>query len=1657
VNINNWSDEDKKSLGTFLQWNSYRSNGHRLFYVSTPKVACTSLKWWFASLEGYAEALEISTDSSESDPDLFVHDIFQKLAPDVVGLTLEELSEALTSPNYLRFAVVRNPYKRVFSAWQSKLLLREPLQIGPYRDSDFFNDPIETAPDIAAAFERFMEYLAKREAPNFKDHHWTPQANILRPDLIDYSRIVKIEEPQELINELNRWLGGSAVDPFSIRRANESIIPFLPELLTPRSIELIREVYARDFELFRYESKVPSVRKTFSAEQWDVALKAVKFVRARHKALGQRNDQIVSLKDQLKDSDRNLSHLRAAQVRLKETEAKHEETKASLRQAIVRNQEASSRFRQTETRLREAEVLRQATDDRLRQTEAQRDDAEARLSDTEQRRHVLDEKLKKIIISRSWRITAPLRNISGFAFRLRANSTVLGGLLPRRLNHLRQKVSWWMAVREVRASELFDVGYYQSNYPDVAGSNIDPATHFVVQGWKEQRNPSAAFHTSQYLSYNPDVAKIGMNPLVHYLRFGRQEGREVPLEKGQEVSGLGSTEKSIDARQLIVNRERLASEIEAIRLSGRFDERFYLAMYPELALEADGAIQHYCENGWKQGLNPSDDFDTKFYLSRYHDIQNAGINPFWHYVIAGAKEEREATPKLSGKWEDDVWFGEIQSDIKLLAFYASPRWNELRLGRPAFTGHSQPKLPDSSLGYYSSADADVLRKQAEMARRHGLFGFCFELMVGPHAQERQPSPLAVLLRNDDIAIRYCVSFQLSAIEAIDAMAEALSPVFSDRRYIRVDEAPLLVVDIDSEALGSIVELRRWFRDRGLPLPFVTGRGNFDFVDSTKASELLLNGCSAVLDFPLTPVPGETGDFPPFDKNGIKAVPYGVVAANGILRAGVAADESCSAYSTVSLPRDNTVDRVDRPLVYTRFSLESYRRWLDQAITSARAAHREDRRFVFINAWNNWNEGVYLEPDREGGFDRLNETTRALVNLDCGLRMPKVSVVVPNYNHEPFLRRRLDSIYGQTYKNIEVLLLDDMSSDGSRKVMNEYLVAYPEITRTIYNESNSGSPFRQWAKGMREASGELVWIAESDDFCDERFLEILVRSFDDEAVLLAYGDSIFVDKDESPLAGNFKAYLADLDCAEKWTQSYVNTAHIEVQEALGIKNTIPNASSVLFRRPSELPLLEDDQWLSMRVAGDWVFYLHVILGGKIAYNPDAVNFFRRYQGSTAEATYRKRVFYHEVGLASRAVARLYSVPLEVLERCKKGYETFYKAMVGGTDAEFADWYNYDAVLQARAGRLPNVLVTTSGFYPGGAEILPIRLANEFKRQGLPVLLLSCGMYEREGGIRRMLRNDIPVVETPDVWEVKTIIRQFGIEALNSHQWHVQKYPLQVQDVFDDLQTHVASLHGMIEHEAFEATRAQIFEADRSVTTWGYTADKNLGPFIEHGLHLVSSRFQKIPNGMQPPRVVPISRAQIGIPDDAFVLCCVSRAIPDKGWSEAIDAVQKARDISGRDIRLILVGNGPVYDNYCRNTVPSFVYLAGFSENSVGYYAAADMGIMLTKFKSESFPLTIVDCFFAGKPYISSDMGEIRNMLTVDDGVAGAVIKLQDWEVSIEQAAQEIATFASDRERYSEVLTRVPVAAARYRIDVVASRYIDLFVAGNGEKSIGSRKR
>jgi glycosyltransferase involved in cell wall biosynthesis len=224
-------------------------------------------------------------------------------------------------------------------------------------------------------------------------------------------------------------------------------------------------------------------------------------------------------------------------------------------------------------------------------------------------------------------------------------------------------------------------------------------------------------------------------------------------------------------------------------------------------------------------------------------------------------------------------------------------------------------------------------------------------------------------------------------------------------------------------------------------------------------------------------------------------------------------------------------------------------------------------------------------------------------------MPAVSVIVPNYNHARFLRRRIDSILAQTFQDFELILLDDCSTDNSRFILRES-VSDPRV-RLEFNEVNSGSPFKQWNKGVRLAQGKYVWIAESDDYADSRLLERLVAVLNNEpAVTFAYCQSWRVIDDDR-LDGFADFYLDFLD-PHRWKADFSVDGHEECRNFLLFTNTVPNASAVVFRRAAYERVGGADE--SFRLGGDWKLWASMALAGGVAYLSEPLNYFRYHDTS-----------------------------------------------------------------------------------------------------------------------------------------------------------------------------------------------------------------------------------------------------------------------------------------------------------------------------------------------------------------------------------------------------------------------------------------------------------
>lgn len=195
--------------------------------------------------------------------------------------------------------------------------------------------------------------------------------------------------------------------------------------------------------------------------------------------------------------------------------------------------------------------------------------------------------------------------------------------------------------------------------------------------------------------------------------------------------------------------------------------------------------------------------------------------------------------------------------------------------------------------------------------------------------------------------------------------------------------------------------------------------------------------------------------------------------------------------------------------------------------------------------------------------------------------PKVSVIVPNYNHAPYLQARLDSILAQRFQDFELIVLDDASTDDSLNVIRDRLSGYPH--RLIVNQVNSGAPCLQWLKGVSISRGELIWIAESDDTCSDDFLERCVERFSDDTVIVYTRTQAIDEHGDAASTDHF--WPDEIDPC-RWRRDYDSLAGDELGRYLTQRNTLPNASSVLFRCPDPAHFQEA---IRFRYTGDWVFW------------------------------------------------------------------------------------------------------------------------------------------------------------------------------------------------------------------------------------------------------------------------------------------------------------------------------------------------------------------------------------------------------------------------------------------------------------------------------------
>lgn len=654
--------------------------------------------------------------------------------------------------------------------------------------------------------------------------------------------------------------------------------------------------------------------------------------------------------------------------------------------------------------------------------------------------------------------------------------------------------------------------------------------------------------------------------------------------------------------------------------------------------------------------------------------------------------------------------------------------------------------------------------------------------------------------------------------------------------------------------------------------------------------------------------------------------------------------------------------------------------------------------------------------------------------------PRVSVIVPNYNHEPYLRERLESIYQQTYKNFEVILLDDCSTDNSRVVLEEYKKNYPNNTRTLFNKENAGIVFKQWKKGIQAATGELIWIAESDDYCEKNFLEVMVEKFKYESVNLAFARSVFMTNGME--TWNTEEYLYNIS-GFQWNKPFTMSANWLVRHAFVIKNVIPNVSSAVFRKPDMIPEELEELCSSMKLSSDWIFYLWLMRGGCVSYTNETNNYYRIHENSTSLKVQATSRYYKEYEMVSEYVAKNYDVDTTIFETIEKDLLMHYKDVTKKEDTGIVkENYRVDYLKEMAKQRNLNVIMACFSLQSGGGETYPLYLANELYRQGVTVTVLDFHLEKTQKDIRELLIKGIPIVRIKNSGDIGNILMHLNADVIHSHHATIDEMLGQWIENNEFKTKLVITLHGMYEALWEDARKVLIDTVMKSCSHFAYIADKNLEVFRDNGVEDFS-KFEKMPNGLPVIETNPIDRAELQIGKDAFVLCLVSRGIPEKGWAEGIEAVKRARESSGKDIHLVIIGDGEMKKKL-EKSAPTYVHFTGIRKNVRDYFAMSDMGFLPTRFQGESYPLVVIESLQCGKPVLATDIAEVRTQLTDRQGnLAGDLFTLKDGALDLNELVEKIIKYASNQEEYHMVQQRCKVASEKFDISGIARRYLEMY--------------
>ena len=364
------------------------------------------------------------------------------------------------------------------------------------------------------------------------------------------------------------------------------------------------------------------------------------------------------------------------------------------------------------------------------------------------------------------------------------------------------------------------------------------------------------------------------------------------------------------------------------------------------------------------------DFDARFAVAR--GVKEAvariasGTAPHDARIVAFYLPQFHRVP------ENDVWWGAGFTE-----------WRNVAKAAPQFLGHYQPRLP-GELGFYDLTAPNALHRQVELANQYGVSAFCFHhyWFAGKRLLER---PLDQFLADKTLQLSFALCWanenwtrrwdgaddalliaQSHSVEDHARVFDDMARYLEDPRALRVGDKPLIVVYrpaliADAHAMTEIWRERA--AKRGWPGLYLAATDAFQFEDVANL------GFDGLVEFPphgLSPpqIGRKLAWLNPVHRGAV--FDYAVAAEEAITRLRRRSSARNDVFPGVMPGWDNEARRPGAGNIFHNATPGAFGAWLGAACDIAGKSLAPDRRFVFINAWNEWAEGAYLEPDDKWG-------------------------------------------------------------------------------------------------------------------------------------------------------------------------------------------------------------------------------------------------------------------------------------------------------------------------------------------------------------------------------------------------------------------------------------------------------------------------------------------------------------------------------------------------------------------------------------------------------------------------------------------------------------------------------------------------------------------